>query len=243
MWKAQFLFLATMALSFGLIIGPAFAGQTVVLELFTSQGCFSCPPADALLKRLAADDPSLLPLSFHVHYWDSLGWKDPFSSTDNTARQKTYGSTFGLNGVFTTQLVVDGEKSVVGSNESAVRMVIADAKPSAPGVDVSIRREPSSQVLIVDVANRTGVAVAPPAEVLEILFSPYAQTSVNAGENNGATLVNINNVTEIKQLGALGSDNRQYIIAKSDLGPGGIAIIVQALPQGKVLGAASYKAQ
>src|SRR5688572_4445559 len=99
---------------------PAFAAERpVVLELFTSQGCSSCPRADALLRHLAADDPSILPLSFHVHYWDRLGWKDPFSSAESTARQQAYRDMH--NGrMYTPQLIVEGAASAIGSNKAQV---------------------------------------------------------------------------------------------------------------------------
>ena len=112
--------------------------KTVVLELFTSQGCSSCPPADALLHRLSAEDPTLLPLSFHVHYWDSLGWKDPFSSTQNTDRQNAYAQNFGDSQVYTPELVVDGMSGVVGSQETKVRNAIALAKAEQSAVNVFI---------------------------------------------------------------------------------------------------------
>src|SRR5271154_2289788 len=101
--------------------------QSVVLELFTSQGCSSCPPADALLKKLSAENSQLLPLSFHVDYWNYLGWKDPYSSPANTDRQRGYASA--LDGqVYTPELVVNGAVGVVGSDEGSVRNAIATAQ-------------------------------------------------------------------------------------------------------------------
>src|SRR5581483_3518730 len=94
-----------------------------VLELFTSQGCSSCPPADALAGRLSTD-PGLLVLSFHVDYWDDLGWKDSFSSQQSTDRQYQYARALRQQTVFTPQLIVNGRRSLVGSQENEVRKAI-----------------------------------------------------------------------------------------------------------------------
>ncbi|MGH9465120.1 MAG: DUF1223 domain-containing protein, partial [Thermoanaerobaculia bacterium] len=109
----------------------------VLLELFTSQGCSSCPPADRLLSRLAAargSEPVVVPLAFHVDYWNHIGWEDPFSQGRWSARQRAYALAFGRDGVYTPQLVVDGTEELVGSDERAVRRAIERAAAqSRPG--------------------------------------------------------------------------------------------------------------
>src|SRR6266545_881299 len=114
---------------------PAGARAAVVVELFTSQGCSSCPPADRLLTRLpgSIDGVLVLPLAFHVDYWDDLGWRDPFSSADWTARQKRYAAAIAGGHVYTPQLVVQGREDMVGSDRGAVEDAIRRAAARPPG--------------------------------------------------------------------------------------------------------------
>lgn len=111
--------------------GTGVVRQPVIVELFTSEGCSSCPPADALLAKLesqsALTGTEIIALEEHVDYWDHLGWKDPFSSAQWTARQQEYASAFGSDGVYTPQMVVDGQSEFVGSRSSAARTEIAKA--------------------------------------------------------------------------------------------------------------------
>src|SRR5215472_2525698 len=125
---------------FGVVKKNSFAGKEdissrksyssfAVLELFTSEGCSSCPPADRLLPQLA-NDPNIIPLSFHVDYWDRLGWKDSFSNSEFSDRQKEYAKRFRLSSIYTPQLVVNGEFEMVGTNrssaEAAIKKVFAE---------------------------------------------------------------------------------------------------------------------
>jgi hypothetical protein len=135
-------------------LSAAHADQAIVLELFTSQGCSSCPPADMLLEQLAAEDSRLLPLSFHVDYWDHLGWKDPYSSPYNTERQRGYASR--LDGqVYTPELVVNGAAGVVGSDESVVRAAITSSQRGTADIQIATTADHSR--LEVVVAGRKGL--------------------------------------------------------------------------------------
>src|SRR3984957_10881985 len=124
--------LSRLITSLGLIAGlyPAAAiaaDRPVVVELYTSQGCSSCPPANAYLNELSRDRRDILPLAFHVTYWDRLGWKDPFSLPAATQRQDRYGHRFG-DGSYTPEMVVDGVASMVGSDRGDVASAIENAK-------------------------------------------------------------------------------------------------------------------
>src|SRR5664279_3359632 len=120
--------LPSLALIAGLYPVAGFAAERpVVVELYTSQGCSSCPPANAYLNELSKDRRDVLPLAFHVTYWDRLGWKDPFSLPAATQRQAIYGSRFG-DGSYTPEIVVDGAASMVGSNRGDVGAAIDKAK-------------------------------------------------------------------------------------------------------------------
>src|SRR4051812_17852201 len=131
------LVLATMLVA----AGPAIAGERpVVVELFTSQGCSSCPPADALLGELTRR-ADVLPLAFHVDYWNRLGWKDPYSSAESTARQRTYARQLGLRTIYTPQMVVDGGIDVVGSERADVLKAIDAARASQRTVPIEVARD------------------------------------------------------------------------------------------------------
>src|SRR4026209_60089 len=104
-----------------------------ILELFTSEGCSSCPPADRLLPQLASTDVHIIPLSFPVDYWDRYGWKDPFSNASFTDRQRDYAKQFNLESIYTPQLVINGQYEMVGSNKSVaetdIRKLLKETTP------------------------------------------------------------------------------------------------------------------
>lgn len=161
---------------------PRGAAGPLVIELFTSQGCSSCPPADRLLDQLAArgsGDPELAPLAFHVDYWDDLGWPDPFASPAWTERQRQYAAALRDRSVYTPELVVGGKAGMVGSNAVAVTAAIARADRPA--------------LLPANAAWKDGAveitATAPAgADVLVALWEDGTKTSVPRGENAGETL-------------------------------------------------------
>ncbi len=212
--------------------GAAAAGpQHSVAELFTSQGCSSGPPADALAGRLSTNS-SVLVLSFHVNYWDDLGWKDPFSSRESTERQYAYAHALGEGSVFTPQLVVNGALSVVGSQEGAVRQALAGASRASLPVQADLEKQPDGRFKLVLAGPQLR------ADVWEVRYVRHAVTRIGGGENGGRSLETFNNVTSIKRLGGFtpGTLELQALQGGAD----GLAILVQAPDAGRILGAVAY---
>jgi hypothetical protein len=164
---------------------PSFA----LLELFTSEGCSSCPPADRLLATEAAeakrDGRKLLALEFHVDYWDRLGWKDPFSDAAFTARQVRYQRWFGLRSAYTPQLVVNGRSQCVGSDARAVARAIAEALATPAELRLDARATVGTHEVVVEY---TVAGSQPGDELCVAVVEPAATTRVTAGENTGRTL-------------------------------------------------------
>jgi len=166
-------------------LGPA----PVIVELFTSQGCSSCPPADALIHDIA-NDPSMrgrvIPLAFHVDYWDSLGWRDPFSSKEWTQRQARYARTLHLNSAYTPQAVVNGTREFVGSNRSALSAALEKASNETPHANVTLtaRREGNSLIATIH------AAVPANDDLMLVVVEDGVVTKIEHGENAGRTLTN-----------------------------------------------------
>lgn len=184
-----------VSLGFVALLSPAVAAERpVVVELFTSQGCSSCPPADAYLIELSKGRRDVLPLAFHVTYWDQLGWKDPFSLPSATERQSQYGRRFG-DGSYTPQIVVDGAAGMVGSHRSAVASAIERAKrESVTAAAVSVTR--NGKLVSIEVGSGSGNG-----RVLLIGFDREHTTPIGRGENGGRTLTEANIVRSIRPVG------------------------------------------
>jgi hypothetical protein len=194
---AAFIILSTFGRSAG-AGSPRVPGgppRVVIVELFTSEGCSSCPPADALLKELSEQQKvkgvQIVALEEHVDYWNHLGWRDPYSSIEYTQRQNDYAQVFGTDGVYTPQMVVDGQRELVGSRSLAAREAIQKAadQPKAeiilvPGANVS----PAKPVFEVQIKSLEGIAIHSEAEVWIAVTEKGLQTDVKAGENSGETL-------------------------------------------------------
>jgi hypothetical protein len=199
----------------------------VVVELFTSQGCSSCPPADAFLTDLAHQRRDVLPLAFHVTYWDSLGWKDPYSLDAATARQREYARHLGGDdGVYTPQIVVDGTTGFVGSNRGEGLGVIAAAvrKP----VPVSVAHD--GRTLLIRVGAGAGQA-----QVLLVGFDRAHETHIGRGENGGRTLLESNIVRSLTPIG--GWSGSAVELRQPPPAGEGFAVLLQAA-DGRIIGAA-----
>ncbi len=169
--------------------------RAVLVELFTSQGCSSCPPADAVLARLGRDaraEVEVIPLSFHVDYWDYLGWKDPFSSPRFSERQRWYASIEGRSGVYTPQMIVDGGRGFVGSKETMAREAVARAAKLAQPLRLELRVDADGSVHYRARGEASG------AELHLILAQDYARNAVHRGENAGKTLQHVGVVRELE---------------------------------------------
>lgn len=181
----------------------------VLVELFTSEGCSSCPPADALIARLVREQPvadiEIVALAWHVDYWDHQGWKDRFASKAFTARQDRYARLLGVANIYTPQLVVDGRREMNGSDEAAVRKALGGVEMKGRlllKVDARIRN--ASVRLSIDLP--AAPAGAEPVEALVALAEDDLTTVIRAGENNGRTLTHAAVVRSLESLGSLEPD-------------------------------------
>jgi hypothetical protein len=184
-----------VGLLFGLFPATASAGERpVVIELFTSQGCSSCPPANAFLNEMSKGRADVLPLAFHVTYWDRLGWKDPFSLEAATVRQDRYGHRFG-DGSYTPEMVVNGSVGLVGSHRDEVNAAIEQAKRDQnASADVSVDKVGENVAIRIGSGNGNG-------KVLLIGFDREHTTKIGRGENGGRTLAESNVVRSIRPVG------------------------------------------
>lgn len=167
----------------------------VVVELFTAQGCSSCPPADAMLEALA-DDPGILPLSLHVDYWDYLGWTDSFASPEFTARQEAYARAAGERSVYTPQLIVDGQDTAVSPGPAQL-MGLIDAHRASPAL-VSITREQAPEGDRIEVVPLSELAGS--IDVVLVRYVPNRTVQIEAGENRGKEMSYTNVVLSLEKL-------------------------------------------
>lgn len=167
----------------------------VVVELFTSQGCSSCPPADAMLETLA-DDPGILPLSLHVDYWDYLGWADSFANPEFTARQEAYARAAGERSVYTPQLIIDGQDTAVAPGPVQL-MGLIDAHRASPAV-VSLNREQTAEGDRIEIVPLSELAM--PIDVILVRYAPQRTVEIKAGENRGREMTYVNVVLSLEKL-------------------------------------------
>jgi hypothetical protein len=224
----------------------------VLLELFTSEGCSSCPPADRLLELLDQKQPvtgaDLIVLSEHVDYWDRLGWKDRFSSAQYTARQQEYTNRYHLDGVYTPQLVVDGQFGLVGSDgheaSSAIQRALREAK--VPIAISNVSRD----------GNQVKAQIQLPADprigsgrgILYVAVADnHAESHVERGENGGRVLTHVAVTRVLKQVGTVNLDSASAKDVTVSLEPGAglnglrLVVFVQDPKTGHVLGVAEQK--
>ena len=209
-----------------------------LLELFTSEGCSSCPPADALLARLASEARStgrrVYALSFHVDYWDRLGWRDRFSSAAFTRRQGDYARRFRLASLYTPQLVVNGAREIVGSDAPRVEAALRAALASPAHVPVTVAATASG----LEVSVRCRVEKAPAGALLEVAWvDATASSAPDAGENRGRALRHANVVRDLRSVRLDRPFDGTVALSRPEAREGVVIAWVQAAGPGPVLGA------
>ncbi|MEM6902341.1 MAG: DUF1223 domain-containing protein [Pseudomonadota bacterium] len=244
---------SAMMLGAGKLTRPAQASvQTsqskypVVVELFTSQGCSSCPPADALLGQLA-ERADVVSLAYHVDYWDRLGWKDPFSSSWATELQTGYSRRHRRRNNYTPQMIVDGEVDVIGSRRKSVMKTVEDQLAKAaheprvivdltPGGDRrgDLRGNPGDDRIAVDLSGMTENVEA---EVLLLRFDKQHRTQIGRGENRGRTLDYHHVVRERRVLGRWRGEAIGFRVPPPAEPNSGLAVLVQERNFGPIIGA------
>ncbi len=209
------------------------SARPVVAELFTSQGCSSCPPADALITALAGTRPDLLLLTFHVTYWNGLGWRDPFSFPGATERQRNYVALGVSPEVYTPDLVVDGREDVIGSDRSAVISALARAEAKdRTAAPVALTRHDETVTITIGAGAGRGT-------VLLIGYDRRHRTHVGFGENGGRTLLETDIVRSMSFVGAW-SGRALELQAPAPAGEE-VAVLLQA-DDGHIIGAARLSA-
>jgi hypothetical protein len=218
------------------------ARKPVLVELFTSEGCSSCPPADALLQSIDREQSipgaQVIVLSEHVDYWDHDGWRDPFSSHEMTARQEAYAARFSQDSAYTPEAVIDGAKGLVGSDRRGLTGAIEEAA-QRPKTEIQITAE-----------ERTGGAVTanvavpslPRADLYAVLADDHDQSSVGGGENSGRRLTHVAVARVIQKVGSLGNgfsgQVRVALLEHSQARTLRLVVFAQERGTGRILGAA-----
>jgi hypothetical protein len=209
-------------------IGAVQAGAEprAVVELFTSQGCSSCPPADRLLGELARD-PSIVAMSMPIDYWDYIGWKDTLAKPRHAARQRFYAKTRGDGDVFTPQVVVNGLVHAVGSDKAAIEQAIAESRRDGATLSLPVKLSIADGKLNVDVLAATPEAAS--GEVWLCALGKAIPVTIGRGENSGRTVTYHNVVRRWVKLGDWTGAARTFSVPVADLqGADAAAVIVQA---------------
>ena len=215
------------------------SGGRVVVELFSSEGCSSCPPADTLLAELSGasrdDGAIVVGLEHHVDYWDRLGWRDPFSSSASTERQARYASARSSDSIFTPEAVVDGVTSLVGSQRGALDEAIG-ARATKPELSIRARLAHGAHGAPT-VHVELDAAPARPADLVVAITESGLATAVPAGENAGSTLQHGPIVRSLRAVGEAQAGAFDVALEPGSMGARrAIVVFVQTRPQGQILG-------
>lgn len=226
--------LSALLLAMCLSAAPAQAqdDRPIVVELFTSQGCSSCPPADQLLEELATRS-NVIALAMHVDYWDYLGWKDTMGRPEHTERQKAYAHVAGSRSIYTPQMIVAGSQHIVGYKPMQLANALSEAASRDPGVKLSVKR--SGSRIVVQAQPEQGL---PKNMVVQLVrYIPEYDVSIKRGENAGKVITYVNAVTDIAEIGRW--NGRQNLNLRHQIsGDQPVVVIVQERGPGRVIAAA-----
>lgn len=205
--------------------------RPAIVELYTSEGCSSCPPAEALVEQLAKQ-PGVLPLAFHVDYWDQLGWRDRFSMKEATQRQQDLARALGLSTIGTPQLVVDGRHAVWGVDADNLTRVLKTPRSDVP---LSLERNGSGDLIVKTPARDDRETY----DVYVVGYLPQAVTHIGKGENAGRTLTEVNVVRYIRKIGQSSSAAGEWKISLSSLPSDAshVVVFLQKPNNGAIVGA------
>lgn len=226
---------AMLAIS-GIGFGMAKAQEaSVLVELYTSQGCVSCPPADAFFAKLK-DRPEVVALSLHVDYWDYLGWQDALARPEFTERQKSYAKAVKAKMIYTPQMVIAGQDRLEGTRPESILQSIATHHAAPPEVDLKIARR--GDILAIDAAPKA--ALSQPAVIQLVRYLPSQRVMIDRGENAGQEITYHNIVTSWQTLGLW--EGKLPLQVTTDLtGEAPVVVILQEQGPGRVLAVSELK--
>ncbi len=228
-----------------LMAASAPAQKAVLIELFTSEGCSSCPPADALLRQVNGTQTSggllMVGISEHVTYWNSLGWSDPYSSPAYTERQNAYSQRFHLEGVYTPQMVINGAEQIVGSDRAALLRVVQQEEEQRPRMSLRILSSSIAGNTLTVNYSASGDLPAHGADLIAVLADDSDRSNVLHGENSGHTLAHVavaRSISRVAKLQAAGEQTVQIPIPASFQASQGhhLILFAQTPGNGRVLG-------
>ncbi|MEK1928474.1 MAG: thioredoxin family protein [Pararhizobium sp.] len=224
-----------LACGLGLLALPAVAGEPAgVVELFTSQGCSSCPPADAALKKLI-DDGKVVALSYHVDYWNYLGWADTLATKDNTARQYAYARMLGRSGVYTPQAILNGRDHINGADLDGINRRLAEMSSKDKGLVVPVNATVRKDEVDINVGAGNGKA-----NVVVVYFNREQIVDVKKGENSGKKISYWHAVRDVQTIGMWDGKPANFVLPASVLNEGdngGCAVLLQKMKDNETPGA------
>ncbi len=211
------------------------AQQPVVVELYTSQGCSSCPPADRILGELAERD-DVIALGFHVDYWDYLGWKDAFASAEHTKRQRAYSRAAGQRTIYTPQMIIGGKDHVIGSKPMKISNLIRKHSKGTAPVKVRVKR--SGGQITIEAATSAGLRNGAVVDI--VTYQPKSTVDIRRGENAGRKITYHNIVQSWSRVGTWNGKGTYRATAKAPEGLP-VVILVQSPNAGPILGVAHLR--